>query len=415
MSKYISIQNRYGLRTSFEQNVEQNIYNVTQGLAYEVNEDNLRIHYSSNNMNESIINKFELNEFEQDVHMFLKTGNYFGKVKYSRDFYKNIVAIMSRASYIHNFQCILMFDGQEDLFFGKGCIQKQSICRYGYADVTFLLSTLAGDIMIKRQFILDIENDIEMQLYNFLEKMIADYSTYYANDESVDIENSDLILPAGRGGILIHEIVGHMLEADNFFLSNQMGIHDVGSKVADGNVSVSDSCTKRDVISYDYSSDGFEPKTVELIKGGVISGLMTDECTAHRFGLPNSGNGRSSSYENVVIPRMRNTYVHNGKEKKEDIIRETKNGVYVLDMGGGRVDLNSGVFVFSVYSGYKIEEGEIKGMVSPFIYSGNVWDVLRRIDMVGDDLEYQFGICEKNGQSIPVSYGQPTLRVKSIK
>ena len=223
----------------------------------------------------------------------------------------------------------------------------------------------------------------------------------------------DIILPAGRGGILIHETIGHNLEADHFFDDKNCLKGTFGKKLFDTSISISDSCCDTDMLSYKYSSDGTLVKSVDMIKNGTIYGILADECSSEKWSIPDTGNGRALSYEYSIIPRMRNTFLHNGNCKKDNIFSETCDGIYALEIGGGRTNIQTGEFVFNISRGCLVKKGEIIGITNPFLFKGKIIDTLNRIDMIADDLRFQFGYCGKQEQLLPVSYGQPTIRVSN--
>ncbi|MBT9138959.1 MAG: Metalloprotease TldD [Syntrophomonadaceae bacterium] len=267
-------------------------------------------------------------------------------------------------------------------------------------------------IIIKREFFLPSQCNIDEQLYTITENILHDYLPLTKRD-FVELGNAyyHLILPPGKGGILIHETIGHALEADHFYSSGSIMRKKWHKKVADSNISVSDSCNSDDIVAYNYSTDGKRPQPVELIKNGVVQGLLTDQQTARVWGLPDTGNGRASSYEHPAIPRMRNTFLHNGLSSRDAILSDTKNGIYAMDIGGGQVNIKTGDFLFNITTSLLINDGETTNLVKPFLFIGNLLDTLSRIDMIGNDMKHQIASCGKKGQSIQVSYGQPTVRI----
>jgi TldD protein len=153
-----------------------------------------------------------------------------------------------------------------------------------------------------------------------------------------------------------------------------------------------------------------------LIEGGILKGYLSDKLSSRLMQMPDTGNGRRESYEHIPMPRMTNTYMLAGDDEPQDIIRSVKRGLYAVNFGGGQVDITNGKFVFSASEAYLIEDGKVTAPVRGATLIGNGPDVLTRVSMVGNDLQLDEGVgtCGKDGQSVPVGVGIPTIKVDSI-
>lgn len=224
-----------------------------------------------------------------------------------------------------------------------------------------------------------------------------------------------VILDSEAGGTMIHEAVGHGLEADLAQEGLSVYSGKIGETVASPLITVIDDATlpyKRG--SYGIDDEGTPARCNVLVEKGVLKGYMYDRLTALKDGRESTGNGRRESYRYRPIPRMSNTYIAPGETDPATILKETDKGLFVKKMGGGQVDTVSGNFVFEVSEGYKIENGEMAEPVRGAVLTGNGPEVLRIIDRVGNDLGFAIGTCGKDGQGVPVSDAQPTLRIPEI-
>ncbi|MHC4821243.1 MAG: TldD/PmbA family protein [Planctomycetota bacterium] len=226
-----------------------------------------------------------------------------------------------------------------------------------------------------------------------------------------------VVLGPGYSGILLHEAVGHPLEAD----FNRKGLsrysNRIGEKVASELCTVVDDGTvtsSRGSVNVD--DEGNAPKATTLIENGILVGYMQDRLSARLMGVDATGNGRRESYAHPPMPRMTNTYLPAGPHDPEEIVRSVDRGVYAAAFSGGQVDISKGDFVFSVTEAYLIENGEITRPLKGVTLIGNGPDVMGRIDMVGNDFTLSDGMwtCGKNGQSVPVGVGLPTVKISSI-
>ncbi|WP_296900655.1 metalloprotease TldD [Thiohalocapsa sp.] len=226
-----------------------------------------------------------------------------------------------------------------------------------------------------------------------------------------------VVLGAGWPGVLLHEAVGHGLEGDFNRKGTSAFAGRIGERVAAPGVTVVDDGTlpeRRGSLSVD--DEGTPTSCTTLIEDGVLSGYMQDRLNARLMGMSATGNGRRESYAHLPMPRMTNTYMLAGDKDPEEIIASVDNGLFAVNFGGGQVDITSGKFTFSASEAYLIENGKVGRPVKGATLVGNGPDVLTRVSMIGNDLRLDDGIgtCGKDGQSVPVGVGQPTLRVDGL-
>jgi TldD protein len=226
-----------------------------------------------------------------------------------------------------------------------------------------------------------------------------------------------VVLGPGDSGILLHEAVGHGLEADfnRKETSNYSG--QLGKPVASPLCTVVDDGTlagSRGAINVD--DEGYAGQRNVLIENGTLVGYMHDRLSAKHFGIAPTGNGRRESFRSMPLPRMTNTSLLGGKDNPDDIIKSVKRGIYAKRFSGGQVNISNGDFVFSLSESYLIEDGKLTAPLKGVNLIGNGPDVLRRVDMLGSDFALSDGIwtCGKDGQSVPVNVGTPTVRIASI-
>ncbi|MCS7149746.1 MAG: TldD/PmbA family protein [Caldimicrobium sp.] len=224
-----------------------------------------------------------------------------------------------------------------------------------------------------------------------------------------------VILAGTAGGTMIHEAVGHGLEADHGEEGLSIYSGRIGERVASPLITVIDDPTIPALYgSYLVDDEGVEAKKTALIEEGILKTFLYDKFTALKHGKESNGHGRRQSFRNLPIPRMSNTYIAPGKDKVEDILKSINKGLLVKKMGGGEVNPLTGDFVFEVREGYYIDKGEIAYSVKGATLVGNGPKVLETIDMVADDLHFEPGTCGKDGQGVPVSDGQPSMRIPEI-
>jgi TldD protein len=225
-----------------------------------------------------------------------------------------------------------------------------------------------------------------------------------------------VVIKQGSGGVLFHEACGHGLEADLVAKGGSVYRGKQGELVASPLVTlVDDGTMSGEWGAIGYDDEGHASQYNVLIQDGVLTDYMWDYLRARKEGRAQSGNGRRQSYQHLPMVRMTNTYVLNGTEEPDDIVRATEYGVYVAKLGGGSVNTASGDFVFGMTEAYLIENGEITEPLREGNLIGNGPQVLRDIDLLGNDFAMgNPGTCGKDGQGVPVGDGQPTLRVKSL-
>jgi TldD protein len=227
----------------------------------------------------------------------------------------------------------------------------------------------------------------------------------------------DVVLGPGWPGVLLHEAVGHGLEGD-FNRKKTSAFSDrVGERVAAPGVTVVDDGTlpgRRGSLNVD--DEGTPTGRTVLIENGILRGYLQDRLNARLMGVAPTGNGRRESYQHLPLPRMTNTFMLAGDEDPADILRSVQRGLYAVSFGGGQVDITSGKFVFSANEAYRIEDGRIGAPVKGATLIGNGPDVLLRVTRIGNDLALDRGVgtCGKDGQSVPVGVGLPTLRVNDL-
>jgi TldD protein len=226
-----------------------------------------------------------------------------------------------------------------------------------------------------------------------------------------------IVLAPGHSGVLIHEAVGHLLEADFNRKKTSVFWNKMGKKVGSPLVTIYDDPTIPSFRgSYNVDDEGTPPRKTLLIEKGVVRGLLQDKLSCRLMrGATLTGHGRRQDYSHWPIPRMANTYIAAGDDAPEDILRSVKKGFYVSSLSGGQVE-DSGKFTFSVSLGYLIEDGKLAAPVKQATLIGTNIDILRKIDRVGSDLAFglQTGTCSKDGQDVPVNDGCPTLRIEKM-
>lgn len=224
-----------------------------------------------------------------------------------------------------------------------------------------------------------------------------------------------VILSSHAGGTMIHEAIGHGLEADLAQQGLSVYSNKLGEKVASSLITVvDDPSIPKKRGSYVFDDEGVFSRRTVLVEEGILKGYLYDRLTAMKASANSTGNGRRESYRHRPIPRMSNTMIIPGKMKPEQIIHSVEKGLYVKKMGGGQVNTVNGDFVFEISECYLIEKGTISEPVRGATLIGNGPKVLKEIDMVGDDLGFGIGTCGKDGQGVPIADGQPTLRIPEI-
>jgi TldD protein len=226
-----------------------------------------------------------------------------------------------------------------------------------------------------------------------------------------------VVLGPGWPGVLLHEAVGHGLEGDFNRKGTSVYAGRIGERVAARGVTIVDDGTlagRRGSLNID--DEGTPTRCNVLIEDGVLRGYLQDTLNARLMGVAATGNGRRESFAHLPMPRMTNTYMLPGDHAPEEIIASVKKGLYAVNFGGGQVDITSGKFVFSASEAYLIEDGRVTRPVKGATLIGNGPEAMTRVSMVGNDLKLDdgVGVCGKDGQSLPVGVGQPTLKLDSL-
>ncbi|MEE8320333.1 MAG: metalloprotease TldD [Gammaproteobacteria bacterium] len=229
--------------------------------------------------------------------------------------------------------------------------------------------------------------------------------------------NMTVVLGPGWPGILLHEAIGHGLEGDFNRKKTSAFSGRIGQRVATPEVTVVDDGTienRRGSLNLD--DEGTPTQCTTLIERGILRGYLQDKLNARLMGATPTGNGRRESYAHLPMPRMTNTYMLDGSHDPDEIISSVKKGLYAVQFGGGQVDITNGKFVFSASQAYLIEDGKVTRPVKGATIIGNGPDVLTRVSMVGNDMQLDTGIgtCGKDGQSVPVGVGQPTIKIDEL-
>lgn len=258
----------------------------------------------------------------------------------------------------------------------------------------------------------------------FTDAQIAEYVDHAVKSALTNLESrpakaGEMVVVLGPGwpGILLHEAIGHGLEGDFNRKGSSAFSGRIGERVAAKGVTVLDDGTIADRRgSLNVDDEGNASQRNVLIEDGILKGYIQDSMNARLSGVAATGNGRRESYAHVPMPRMTNTYMLGGDRKPDEIVASIKKGLYATNFGGGQVDITSGKFVFSASEAYWVENGKIQYPVKGATIVGNGPDALTRVTMIGDDMALDSGVgtCGKEGQSVPVGVGQPTLRIDGL-
>ncbi|MBB5370907.1 MULTISPECIES: metalloprotease TldD [unclassified Janthinobacterium] len=258
----------------------------------------------------------------------------------------------------------------------------------------------------------------------FSDAVLEQYASDAVNSALVNLEARPapagpmtIVLGPGWPGILLHEAIGHGLEGDFNRKGSSAFSGRIGERVAARGVTVVDDGTlsgRRGSLNID--DEGNPTQCTTLIEDGILKGYIQDTMNARLMKMPVTGNARRESFAHLPMPRMTNTYMLGGDKDPGDILASVKNGLYAVNFGGGQVDITNGKFVFSASEAYMIENGKLSYPVKGATLIGNGPDVLNRVSMIGNDmrLDSGVGVCGKEGQSVPVGVGQPTLRLDGI-
>jgi len=261
-------------------------------------------------------------------------------------------------------------------------------------------------------------------LDHFDDHLIQAYVDEAVNQALINLEarpapagEMPVVLGSGWPGILLHEAIGHGLEGDFNRKGSSAFSGRLGQRVAAPGVTVLDDGTLADRRgSLNVDDEGCPTQATVLIEDGILKGYLQDSLNARLMGVRPTGNGRRESYAHVPMPRMTNTYMLGGNHTPEEVIASLDRGLYAVNFGGGQVDITSGKFVFSASQAYWVENGKIQYPVKGATLVGNGPDALTRVSLIGNDLALDPGVgtCGKEGQSVPVGVGQPTLRIEGL-
>ena len=258
----------------------------------------------------------------------------------------------------------------------------------------------------------------------FTDALLEEYASHAVSQALVNLDSRPapagtmtVVLGPGWPGVLLHEAIGHGLEGDFNRKGSSAFAGRIGERVAARGVTVVDDGTlpgRRGSLNID--DEGNPTSRTVLIEDGILKGYLQDSMNARLMKMPVTGNGRRESYAHMTLPRMTNTYMLAGDRDPRDIIASVKNGLYAVNFGGGQVDITNGKFVFSASEAYMIENGRVTYPVKGATLIGNGPDALTRVIAIGNDLALDTGVgtCGKEGQSVPVGVGQPTLAIKGL-
>ncbi len=263
----------------------------------------------------------------------------------------------------------------------------------------------------------DLDRLLEPDEWQFLVREAVRLATLNLDAKPCPAGTMDVVLGPGWPGILLHEAIGHGLEGDFNRKKTSAFSGRLGQRVAADGVTVIDDGTiesRRGSLNVD--DEGTPTQRTVLIENGILCGYLQDRINARLMGMAPTGNGRRESYAHLPMPRMTNTFMLSGEEEPEDILRSVKNGIYAVSFGGGQVDITSGKFVFSANEAYRIEDGRLGAPLKGATLIGNGPDVLTRVTRIGNDLTFDRGVgtCGKDGQSVPVGVGLPTIRIDDL-
>ena len=258
----------------------------------------------------------------------------------------------------------------------------------------------------------------------FSDELIEKYASDAVNSALTNLESRPapagpmtVVLGPGWPGVLLHEAIGHGLEGDFNRKGSSAFSGRIGERVAAKGVTVVDDGTIADRRgSLNIDDEGNPTQCTTLIEDGILKGYIQDTLNARLMKMPVTGNGRRESYAHLPMPRMTNTYMLAGDRDPEEIIASVRKGLYAVNFGGGQVDITNGKFVFSASEAWMIEDGKLAYPVKGATLIGNGPDVLNRVSMIGKDMKLDtgVGVCGKDGQSVPVGVGQPTLRIEDL-
>jgi TldD protein len=258
----------------------------------------------------------------------------------------------------------------------------------------------------------------------FTDEILEEYARKAVDSALVNLDArpapagpTTVVLGPGWPGVLLHEAIGHGLEGDFNRKGSSAFSGRIGERVAARGVTVVDDGTIADRRgSLNIDDEGNPTQCTTLIEDGILKGYIQDTMNARLMNMPVTGNARRESFAHLPMPRMTNTYMLGGDKDPREIIASVKRGLYAVNFGGGQVDITNGKFVFSASEAYMIEDGVVTYPVKGATLIGNGPDILNHVSMIGNDmrLDSGVGVCGKEGQSVPVGVGQPTLRIDGM-
>lgn len=324
----------------------------------------------------------------------------------SRDFSPSIIQVTSNLSdvaeeiYIANSRGVLSHEESVKTFLGINVVaKKKKEVRTGYQS----LARTSGYEM----FDIKSPGNAALKASEIAVKML----------DAVGAPAGELpaVIGPAFGGVIFHEACGHGLEADAVMKDATVFKGKIGKKIANDIVTAVDDSTLHYLWgSYKFDGEGYPSSETVLIKDGVLVSYIYDLRTSVKLKAKQTGNGRRQSFRDVPLPRMSNTYIANGGDDKGSIIKSIARGIYAKEFAGGQVDPATGDFVFGISEGYLIENGKISFPIKGATLIGNGPDILKKIEAVGNDLDFAPGICGKGGQSVSNEVGQPTIKVSRI-
>lgn len=314
---------------------------------------------------------------------------------------------------------VFMSDGEKHVLMANS----DGVITYDYRPMTTLYaSCVAEENGKKEQNSFNLSGQYGIEFYNKerIDRIAKEAVTRTVNQfGAIQPEAGEMpvVLAAGSSGILLHEAIGHGMEAD--FNRKNISIYSdkIDKPVAESFVSIVDDATNLNIRgSLNIDDEGNPTEKTYMVRDGILRSYLHDRISAKQYGLKSTGNGRRQSYKHAPMPRMRNTYMENGPHTPEEIISSVKKGIYAEQFTNGQVMIGAGDFTFYVKAGYLIEDGQITSPIKDINIIGNGPDILKKVTMVGNDMKLSEGgwTCGKNGQSAPVSQGLPTVKVSSI-
>ena len=282
---------------------------------------------------------------------------------------------------------------------------------------------IEANLASQEQALVQSENATRLSLISLAQSLlITDYENFDIADVNLNSQpckagNTTVVLGSGWPGVLLHEAVGHGLEGDFNRKKTSNFSDQIGQKVASELCTVIDDGTidnRRGSLSID--DEGTPTSKNILIENGILKGYMQDLMNAKLMNVKPTGNGRRESYAHLPMPRMTNTYMLGGSSTADEIIASVDDGIFAVNFSGGQVDITSGQFVFTASEAYRIQDGKVSNPIKGMTLIGNGPDVLKKVSMVANDMKLDDGVgtCGKEGQSVPVGVGQPTLKIDDI-